>query len=408
MTPNDVLLSNLCQGETLDQARVLLRLTQRKTGAGSGHELGAHTTGLPAICAYLASQRLNNGDVTRKTAQAASCLKTSDFEKAYLVVKAALGSARRSKTDVLQTYEGLVRQYEPTVDHGILLGWMNAAGRALLQSDSKLDHEDPIGGSHIKSAIFFWTYSAATGKNMMQPQEFAEHHDIPPKTLTKLLQKLSGCGASLKIRIQNELKARGARPNSPVKGSTTTTSTPRRSPKKATALRMLPSKDSPAKRKPDVLEQDQYQDEQDEAVPFVAETPTKRRRTDLPSSGPPAKQDYVVSPSKLVFPPVASSSHVALDADTDPREAIPNSPYTLPESSPARSDAMDVDAVAQAGESDEGEDERPMRRRFRPVYLDHKQWYSSDRRLKRVWRLAEGQKASLVEMYGHPFESLRA
>jgi hypothetical protein len=59
MAPNAHLLQNLCrEPETLAEAQVILRLAQNKTGPGSGHELGPHTTGLPAICAYIASQRL--------------------------------------------------------------------------------------------------------------------------------------------------------------------------------------------------------------------------------------------------------------------------------------------------------------------------------------------------------------
>lgn len=58
MAHNDHLLESLCRDpETLSQARGILRLAQKKTGPGSGHELGAHTTGLPAICAHIASQR---------------------------------------------------------------------------------------------------------------------------------------------------------------------------------------------------------------------------------------------------------------------------------------------------------------------------------------------------------------
>lgn len=58
MAPNDHLLQTLCRDpETLAEARAFLRLAQKKTGPGSGHELGPHTTGLPAICAHIASKK---------------------------------------------------------------------------------------------------------------------------------------------------------------------------------------------------------------------------------------------------------------------------------------------------------------------------------------------------------------
>ena len=46
-------------------------------------------------------------------------------------------------------------------------------------------------------------------------------------------------------------------------------------------------------------------------------------------------------------------------------------------------------ATMTQDEEEGDETERPPWRRFRPVFLDHKQWYSQDRRIKRIWKEAE-------------------
>ena len=67
---------------------------------------------------------------------------------------------------------------------------------------------------------------------------------------------------------------------------------------------------------------------------------------------------------------------------------------------------MEVDQALDAPSS-EDEEEEPRPRRFRPVYLESKQWYSRDRRLARIWKAAEKYKRGMVELYGHPLDELR-
>lgn len=70
---------------------------------------------------------------------------------------------------------------------------------------------------------------------------------------------------------------------------------------------------------------------------------------------------------------------------------------------------VDVPASPLFSEDDEVDDvEPPAPRRFRPVYLDHKQWYSRDSRLNRIWKQGEKYKQHMVELYGHPLEQLRS
>lgn len=201
---------------------------------------------------------------------------------------------------------------------------------------------------------------------------------------------------------------------SPIKAGTT----PRRSPTKP-ALRTLPSKDSPQKRKAEIPQQ--AHDEVTSDVDLLdtlmePETPIKKRKLDSPS-----KSIQRISPQKPTFAPAASSSRVTLDvevnyshsAEAEPTaRAISTNPSTpkRPRPTPTQHDdsAMDVDpAVDSPSSSDEDEEETPLPRRFRPVNIDHKQWFSRDPRLSRIWKQAEKRKRDLVQLRGHPFEQYR-
>jgi len=58
MAPNEHLLDNFSAcSETRTLAGQLLREAKVKTAAGSGHEIGKLSTGLPAVCILIASER---------------------------------------------------------------------------------------------------------------------------------------------------------------------------------------------------------------------------------------------------------------------------------------------------------------------------------------------------------------
>ncbi|KAG6816820.1 hypothetical protein H0H87_002663 [Tephrocybe sp. NHM501043] len=391
MAPHDEQLQNICNSEeTLNTARAILRLAQQKTGPGSGFELGPFRTGLPAICAYLASKRLNNIDVTRLVAQTASCLKKSDFDKALDTIKAAIEPQRitRSGRDV---YETLIQRYATSLDHRQLNGWMTAVKNALIQTDER--YSASYGkGPEVKCAIFFWTVNAATGKSPTTQQELAADHGISAKSLAKIIQTINGCCTTVKARIKNDIKVQ----RSPMKASvtsTTPTTTPRRSPKKP--LRILPTRDSPTKRKAEAPAPPESDEETDAPVP---ETSSKKRRAQSPAL--PSET------TKLIFPPIASSSRVILD-ETHHRPS-PQAPRPADTEGQMDVDDENVPRISRVmfDETEEQEKEKPVRRRFRPVYLDHRQWYAVDKRVKRIWKQAERYKDSMVELHG-PLE-LRA
>jgi len=56
--PEEALIDRLTlRPEVREKARVLLRLVHSTTGPGTGYDIGEAKTGLPAICAYIASKR---------------------------------------------------------------------------------------------------------------------------------------------------------------------------------------------------------------------------------------------------------------------------------------------------------------------------------------------------------------
>jgi len=58
MALTDDPIERLCQRkETIDLAKDIFRQAKVKTRDGSGYQLGSSTTGLPAICSLIASER---------------------------------------------------------------------------------------------------------------------------------------------------------------------------------------------------------------------------------------------------------------------------------------------------------------------------------------------------------------
>lgn len=54
--PQEIQLQKMCGKEdTLEKSRSILRLATLKTTPGSGYDIGSGVTGLPPICAYIAS-----------------------------------------------------------------------------------------------------------------------------------------------------------------------------------------------------------------------------------------------------------------------------------------------------------------------------------------------------------------
>ena len=81
-----------------------------------------------------------------------------------------------------------------------------------------------------------------------------------------------------------------------------------------------------------------------------------------------------------------------------PSIIVPSSP--LKQSLPVMNSTLDLPSSSE--ESDV--EDLPPSRRFRPVYLDCKQWNARDPRLARIWKKAEMHKQALIKQSGHPLD----
>ena len=84
-----------------------------------------------------------------------------------------------------------------------------------------------------------------------------------------------------------------------------------------------------------------------------------------------------------------------------PSKNVPSSP--LKQSLPVTDTTLDLPSSSE--ESDV--EDLPPSRRFRPVYLDCKQWNARDPRLAQIWKKAEMHKQALIEQCGHPLDRYR-
>jgi hypothetical protein len=216
-------------------------------------------------------------------------------------------------------------------------------------------------------------------------------------------------------------------------------------------LRELPSKDSPKKRVEFVPQEPEIEevvskapappstaekDDKEEVEMAAPETPRKRQKLEPSTPLPVATPTRPVTRSSPVKPSVPSTpfssridalrGQVASEAPHTPTKPKPKTPTRTSTSTvvevvltpvrrgrppknprPATTPIpMEVDNALDAPSS-EDEEEEPRPRRFRPVYLESKQWYSRDRRLARIWKAAEKYKRGMVELYGHPLDELR-
>ncbi|KAF9485749.1 hypothetical protein BDN70DRAFT_870609 [Pholiota conissans] len=419
MSGNKHLLDNFAiSQETKDLAIHLFNLAKLNTGEGSGWAVRELAAGIPAACVLMAVERLNTGEVTRKSAQGSSCLKPKDFTRVYESTKAAVEQAERA---TCITYKELYVKYKFEAITEFLVPWITQAENEVLT----LGHQDD---QTTRCAVFFWVCNAIKPKALPDTHVFAKTHELPFKSFVSLLESLNQRESGMRRNIQTAFKAQSrsprkdtvpSQPNHTPSGTThlpadpaeqesptrrsvrlnssaaplqvaTPTPSPRkrhqleRSPTKVVQpppirlplgrkapLRELPSKDTPKKRPVEVSEITDKMDI-DEALP---QTP-KKRRTDS------------IFPIIILAPPVTPSRPAAFSPGKK-KSTIPL--ISLPEpmrSSPVKNQEILDDASMNS--EDESEIEEPaIRRRFRPVYLEHKQWFSRDPRVETMLKKAD-------------------
>ncbi|KAL0953403.1 hypothetical protein HGRIS_004642 [Hohenbuehelia grisea] len=448
-------LTSLCSNpETLSKARAILRLAQLKTIPGSGHELGALATGLPAICALLASQRclvqnihllhveadpwlhsLNYNDVKRPAAQASACLGAKDFTKALSIVQAALDEQqthRQSRTRSSQSFQNLFQQYGIPSSPAMIRQISDAEETLIRDHLPKEDTENLKGD--LKLCLFYWTCRTLKVANFISVEDFQTFHEIPETTYKTIVSVLQRDFVSIKTPLRQAFKkaqsssTKAARaPVSPTKHVSAATSTaPVRSPLKSSMkpkIRELPSGDALKKNSSLSTAPHGVQTQNPQSS---SGSPAKRRKVDPPSEPkstdalPPA---LIKSANKSIEPIEVSERHHASVSHPKKRrvvdepmeaEAVPHvsrSPSRYQQRQSSSHDSMDVDAVVGTDEEEAPVEAHSQAlltsRRIRPVFLDHKQWYRRDPRLNRIWKEAVSHREEMVKLYDHPFEQYR-
>ncbi|KAG6809626.1 hypothetical protein H0H93_015652, partial [Arthromyces matolae] len=174
------LLKSLCHSKEtfLRSQKIFRNAQQKKTGPQFGHELGAYVTGLPDICAYLASRQLPS---TSWMWTALGKHEAEETFKKHLFIDTPHLSANTSLTT----------------------GHTKSRRAFRMQSDEGFGANNRET-SELKYAIFFWTFSTITGKNPAKQQEYVEEHALSLESFSALVKKINECSASLTTCLQSE------------------------------------------------------------------------------------------------------------------------------------------------------------------------------------------------------------
>ncbi|KAG1729565.1 hypothetical protein EDB19DRAFT_1938373 [Suillus lakei] len=379
-------LVKLCSGETYEKAQAILRLAKAKTGPGSGY-LVAHPNALPGICAYLASEELNNNEVSQKAAVASACISQNDFTKAFNTAEEALEWMREAESSI------------PKVD------MLRTRHRA----------------STVTCAIFYWICQIMEVQGV-QEKSLCQNHGVPLPAFKSVIKALDRDCDIIADRIKSQLQEMNSSGTSS-KLRTRPSASPQKSPSKS-AMKAKSQDVTPAKplalKRAVAFSHSTLDDLDDTLLP---ETPTKRRRVESPS-----KPGSSVSPTKYTIAPQRTTSSIvafeqALRGDSTPHHEQQKSAFFIATSSGShsplpgpstprrmRSHPSRVTEESAAMEVDEQRAEPaepPVRKRFRPVFLDQQQWCSRDPKLASIWDAAVEHRTGMMKLFAHPFEQWR-
>ncbi len=339
-------------------------------------------------------------------------------------VESALGTgtSRRSRSNTDGFYQNLIEEYELTPIAQLVTSWVRRTESVLVMREVfNVDRKE------VKCAVFFWVCSflkvcecvylqaalllSWCGQDdvVIEKEAFLSQFAIDAKTFEPIVKKLIKTAGSLAQQIKAERNSYD--PSKKLMPFSTPHASPRKSPSK-TPLRVAPS-NSPTKLDPSPtktiakslfapstpstrkspskpLRVPPTNDKRKEDNPL--ESPTKKRKLQSPQpaevpSQSPAKKRKVQTPLAKV------------DEDENPFQSPSkksssrlHTPFPQPQFSPPPDDLFS-----------EEEPELAPQRRFRPVFLDAKQWASRDPRLESIARKADNAKRRIIEAHGHPF-----
>ncbi|KAK0202052.1 hypothetical protein DFS33DRAFT_1043827 [Desarmillaria ectypa] len=189
---------NICDiQETRDKAREIYRLVKSDPNVS-----GLGTVALAAICAYIASSRLGNGDVQRNLALTVSSLATmADFESGVSTIEYALSGGhqgRKSRSSTHGFYDRLIEEHKLTAVSAFLKRSMRKTEDFLvMQAVFDTDNRE------IKYAIFYWIHA------ILMPNVRLDHETLLEETgdtgkFDHIVQLLTSRAVHLKEQITAE------------------------------------------------------------------------------------------------------------------------------------------------------------------------------------------------------------
>lgn len=264
-----------------------------------------------------------------------------------------------------------------------------------------------VDRKEVKCAVFFWVCSFLKDDVVIEKEAFLSQFAVDTKTFEPILKKLIKTAGSLAQQIKAERVSYD--PSKKVTPFSTPYTSPRKSPSK-TPLRVAPS-NSPTK--PNLTAPSPVKTIAKSL--FAPSTPSTRKSPSKPLRVPPTndkrKEDNPLespeSPIKKRKVQTPRRSPAKADEDENPfqspskkRQALasssrPHATFLQPRFSPTTPDDL----------FSEEEPELAPQRRFRPVFLDTKQWAGRDPRLEFIAKKADAAKRRIIEAHGHPFRN---
>lgn len=322
LRPQEQQIRKLCaKRETISKARELLHSASVRTGPGTGYNLGEGKSGLPAICAFIASQELGNGDVSEKIAQTASCLKPILFKTTLKTVRSVLATADAQTEEDTEplTYEYLIS--ENKLGRKLFVeGCMKDVEKSLVATDMlPLEFHPPA--DILTVTVFCWTCTNLLKVKKGQPDELLALYDLPRRDYEDIVEILESSCQDVAARVRQKVSELSSK----VKAVTGSVPTPSKRPHPDTPSKS-PSK--PSLRLPPVAA---AQDGDDSP----AKTPTHKRKVAFASGSgkddadvldTPSKRPRIASPTKRAYATVfelPTSSRAPL-ASTAKRSIFPN------------------------------------------------------------------------------------
>ncbi|THH01919.1 hypothetical protein EW026_g878 [Hermanssonia centrifuga] len=313
-------LVKLCKTEeTFIKARALWKTAELKTGPGSGYSIGDAAVGLPAICAFIASQQLRNNDVKEIVAQSASCLNAKSWKTTLRTVRNALAATSTPRD--AEVSQASYEEVERTISHsGQLRG---------------------IPNNTVTTAVFYWGCGRLNIRELkgVKGAALQKSYKVPREDMRLVYDIIESTCDVIARDVKQEFRERQEKRTTRSGGNAaggfagpTPISTPSKSPPKSptksalrsgSSLASSPTKTPTNKRKVAFTSATSdagdglYRDYDGDGA--VEATPSKRQKFSSPtrqSSDFSAFQKALATPTRSVFPPsapAASTSKTTLE-----------------------------------------------------------------------------------------------